>query len=109
MSDPTHERKVAVIANEDIYMGFRALGIEVHDPAGEKRSAGEILASLSPAEYAVVYVAEDIGGEIWEEISRRNRETPQAVILIPAGIRATGAASERIKELVRRAVGADIG
>ena len=97
--------KIAIIGNQDAFRGFQALGVEVFNPAG---NADAILTGLDPQDYAVVFVGEDIAGEMPELIGERNRVTVQAVIVIPSGRQRSGAAAERIRRLVRRAVGADI-
>ena len=97
--------KIAIIGKQDAFLGFQALGVEVFNPEGD---AAAVLTGLAPEEFAVVFVGEDIAEEIPELIGERNRATVQAVIVIPSGRQRSGAAAERIRQLVRRAVGADI-
>jgi V/A-type H+-transporting ATPase subunit F len=97
--------KIAILGNQDAFLGFRALGVEVFKPQGDPAA---VLNDLAPEEYAVIFVGEDIAEEIPELIGERNRTTVQAVIVIPSGRQRSGAAAERIRQLVRRAVGADI-
>jgi vacuolar-type H+-ATPase subunit F/Vma7 len=101
--------RIAIIGNEELYAGFKALGVEVMDPSKEGKQAGEILALLDPARYAIVFVSEPEAHYVWDIISERNRNTSQTVTVIPAGHEQTGAAGMKIRELVRRAVGADVG
>lgn len=103
------DEKIAIIGNEDFFAGFRALGVIVRDPAQEGVESEEIFSSLDPAEYAVVFVAEQEAEKLWDMISERNRKTPQTVIAVPGGRERTGSAGMKIRELVRRAVGADVG
>lgn len=102
------DNKVAIIGSMDSYMGFRALGVEVSDPVIEERNAVEILESLSPEEYTIVFIAENYAEQMMDEISKRNKDTTQSVIIIPSGHTTKGIAGERIRNLVRRAVGADV-
>lgn len=99
--------KIAIIGKNDAFMGFRALGVEVIEPA-EGRDIHTVLESLDPERYAVVFIIEQYAQAVIESISERNRRTKQAVIIIPSGHKRTGVAGERIRQLVRRAVGADI-
>lgn len=101
--------KIAIIGSEDFFAGFSTLGVEVKDPAIEGRQAEEILASFDPVSYAIVFVAEQYALDLWEIISERNKDTAQTVIVIPGGHETTGIAGMKIRQLVRRAVGADIG
>ena len=101
--------RIAIIGDEDFFAGFSALGIEIRDLSKEGRQADEVLSSLDPVHYAIVFVAEQYAPDMWDIISERNKNTPQTVIVIPGGQEATGIAGMKIRQLVRRAVGADIG
>lgn len=102
------KNRIAIVGNGDLYTGFKALGVEVMDTSKEDRDAREILTLLDPAEYAIVFVSEPEARDLWEMISERNRDTSQTVTVIPAGREQTETAGMKIRQLVRRAVGADI-
>jgi vacuolar-type H+-ATPase subunit F/Vma7 len=100
--------KIAIIGSAELFMGFKALGVDIHDPAQSGLSASEVLSMLGPVEYAIVFIGEHYSEGILDEIMYRNKKMSQSVIIIPSGRERSGIAGKRIRQLVRRAVGADI-
>lgn len=100
--------RIAIVGRQDAFQGFRALGVDVREPGEAGDSVEQLLRSLDPREYGIVFVSDELAAGIQEIIDERTRRTTQAVIVIPSGKAAAGRAGERIRRLVRRAVGADI-
>ena len=100
--------KIAIVGARDYFQGFMALGVEIVEPNKEDESCRDLLQALDPEEYSIVFIAEDYAMTISDAIDQRNKSTNQAVIVIPSGKENLGIAGEKIRLLVRRAVGVDI-
>ena len=100
--------KVAVIGSRDSILGFKGLGISIFSvKKGEE--ASRTLATIANNDYAAIFITEDFAEGV-EEILKDLRERPlPTVTFIPAGAKGTrGLGMERLRNSVRKAVGADI-
>ncbi len=99
--------KIAVIGSRDCVLGFKGLGISVFS-VKDGEEAGRTLSSIAGDDYAVIFITEDfaegVGGAL-KEIAGRPLPT---VTFIPASKGAGGLGMERLRDSVRKAVGADI-
>ncbi len=96
--------KIAVLGDRESICGFACLGAEtavVYDETTAKREFDRLLNE----NYGVIYITEQYGEILKEEISLTDNAVTPAVILIP-GVRGnTGKGMENIGKAVERAVG----
>ena len=98
---------VAVIGDRDSVLCFKAVGVDVY-PAADPAEAAEIFGRLIRDEYAVIFITEPLAVELDEQIQEVAYRPLPSVVLIPNSKGALGHGSERIREVVKKAVGADI-
>ena len=100
--------KIAVIGDRDSVLGFRALGLDVFFEENTE-SARRTLHRLAGESYAVIYITEQLAGELTADIDRYKSEVTPAVILIPGKTGSLGLGAQALQSAIERAVGADIG
>lgn len=75
--------KIALIGDKDTIIGFKLLGVSLF-PVTSKDEAVEVLDKLVKEEYAVIFVTEDIAGQIVEEIERLQKISFASITIMPA-------------------------
>lgn len=99
--------KIAVLGDRESVLGFKALGLDVY-PAETADDAREILHRLARENCAVIYLTEQLGAQLGEEIARYKNKLTPAIILIPGKEGSLGIGMANVKSAVEKAVGADI-
>lgn len=99
--------KIAVMGDRDSIYGFAAIGMEPF-VFTEKEKAGEKLQELAKNGYGIIYITEELGGKLEEEIAFYRKEHLPAVILIPGVSKNTGHGMKAVQKSVIQAVGSDI-
>jgi V/A-type H+-transporting ATPase subunit F len=102
--------KIAVIGGRDTVMGFKALGLDTF-PAESSAEATKILRQLtreSEAEYAIIYIEENLAAEMQNEIAKFKDSPSPAIILIPGREGSIGLGLQALHDAVERAVGTNI-
>lgn len=98
--------KVAFIGPYDLIFPFKSLGAEIIN--SENRDVSEIKKEIEESEFAVVYVFEDVFREL-EEFQELVSRPDINIVPIPGIEGSQGYGKKRIRELVKKAVGMDIG
>ncbi len=75
--------KIALMGNRETIIGFKLLGISIF-PVKKKEESVEILNKLVREEYAVIFVTEEIGGQIIEEIETLQKTSFTSITIIPS-------------------------
>jgi V/A-type H+-transporting ATPase subunit F len=99
--------KIAVMGDSDSVLGFKALGLDVY-PVENVEQAKRTLHRLAKEDCAIVYMTEQLGAQIPEELARYKDAVMPAIILIPGKDGSLGIGQENVTQSVVRAVGADI-
>ena len=99
--------KIAVIGDRDSIYGFATLGLETF-PVLSKEEGAKKLDELAHTEYAIIYITEQLMGEIAETIDKYKEQQLPAIIPIPGVNGNTGKGMAAVKRLVEQAVGSDI-
>ncbi len=99
--------KIAVMGDRDSIYGFAALGMEPV-PVKETSEAVRKLREMVDGQYAVIYMTEELGSQIRNEIDRYREYELPAIILIPGTSGNTGLGMEQVRRSVIQAVGSDI-
>ena len=99
--------KIAVLGDLDSVLGFKALGLEVCPVAtGEEGRAA--LHRLAKENYAIIYMTEQLAGQLKQDVAHYQDALTPAIILIPGKEGSLGMGMASITTAVERAVGADI-
>lgn len=98
---------VAIIGERDAVLCMKAVGIEVI-PATDAAEAGDRLRDALDRGFKVVFLTETLAGGLGPRLREVALGPRQSVVLIPGprGVPSLGRA--HLREVVRRAVGADI-
>jgi V/A-type H+-transporting ATPase subunit F len=99
--------KIAVMGDSDSVLGFKALGLDVY-PVDDAEHARKTLRQLAKEDCAIVYMTEQLGVQIPEELARYKDALTPAIILIPGKEGSLGIGQENVTKSVVRAIGADI-
>ena len=99
--------KIAVMGDYDSIYGFAAVGLDTY-PLSDEKEAEKQLHQLVLAQYAVIYITEELAAQIPHEIARYREQVLPAIIQIPGVAGNTGAGIEGVKKSVEQAVGSDI-
>ena len=99
--------KIAVLGDSDSVLGFRALGMEACPVSGPEEGR-QALHRMARENYAVIYMTEQLAGQLKHDIDRYKDALTPAVILIPGKEGSLGIGMANVKTAVERAVGADI-
>jgi V/A-type H+-transporting ATPase subunit F len=99
--------RLAVIGDIDSVVLFKAVGAEVF-PVTSADEAGDVLVRLADEQYAIVCITEQFGDELLPLVERYSDRPAPAVVFIPSNKGSTGTGMARLREIVKKAVGADI-
>lgn len=99
--------KIGVVGDKDSVLGFKALGLDVV-PVESVDDARTSIHKMARADYAVIYLTEQLAEELEPELARYKDSLTPAIILIPGKEGTLGIGMARVTENVIRAVGADI-
>lgn len=103
---PTH--KIAAVGEEDIILGFKALGIETH-PVAEAKDVVALLEHLiNSKEYGIIFVSESMAEKVEGLMTEYGSLPLPSVVYIPGSQGSQGFAMKRIRGIIEKAVGADI-
>lgn len=99
--------RLAVIGDIDSVVLFKAVGVDVF-PVSSSEEAGVALERLANDQYAVICVTEQYGEELLPLVERYSDKPSPAVVFIPSNRGSAGIGMARLREIVKKAVGADI-
>lgn len=99
--------KIAVVGDKDSVLAFGALGIDVYTVTNGD-DARKAVDSLAKNQYGIIFVTEQIASLIPDTISRYDKETIPAVILIPNNQGTLNIGMDRINANVEKAIGTNI-
>jgi V/A-type H+-transporting ATPase subunit F len=98
---------IAIIGDKDSVLSFKAVGVSVF-PTTDVEEARKIFRELIRGDYAVIYITEQLAEGLDDEIQKVAFQPLPSVVLIPNSKGSLGFGSRRIREVVKKAVGADI-
>jgi vacuolar-type H+-ATPase subunit F/Vma7 len=111
LNSATHGRgevsagRVGVVGRSDVIAPFRAAGFAVF-PVEPGPEAGTKVEALIAAGLSVLFYTEDLSTHLAGLIGRYSRGATPCLVMLPMGAEQRG--FERLRETVRRAVGADV-
>lgn len=99
--------KIAVIGERDCILGFKALGVSIF-PVETGEEASQALTAIRDSDYAVIFISEDFTDDVNDLLEELQKKPLPAITLIPGTRGSRGLARERLRQNVRKAIGADI-
>ncbi len=99
--------KIAVLGDRDSVLGFKALGLETFD-VESSTEARKVLAELAERDYAIIYITENLTGELSDDIKLYDSRAIPAIIPIPGRTGTLGIGMDALNRAVERAVGVNI-
>ncbi len=96
---------VGVIGRPDVIAPFRAAGFAVF-PVEPGPDASAKTEALLHTGISVLFYTEDLSPHLADLVSRHSRRATPCLVMLPMGAERRGSA--RLREIVRRAVGADV-
>ena len=99
--------KIALMGNRDTIIGFKLLGVSLF-PINKKEEAVEILNKLVKEEYAVIFVTEEIGCQIIEEIEILQKTSFASITIIPSKSEKKYLGLKILRKNIEKAIGTDI-
>jgi V/A-type H+-transporting ATPase subunit F len=102
-----HSPKICAIGDYDTVMIFRSLGIRVY-PVTDVSEAGTIFNQSVKEGFHVIFLTEKLARDMGDVLKKVNLTWTPMVAVIPDCHGSTGYAFERVRETVKKAIGADI-
>jgi len=99
--------KIALMGDRDTIIGFKLLGISLFT-VNKREEAVEILNKLVKEEYAVIFVTEEIGCRIIEEIEILQRTSFTSITIIPSKSEKKYLGLKILRKNIEKAIGTDI-
>jgi len=99
--------KIAVIGDKDSILGFRTIGVDTFSVTSSD-AALVTLKELVAEDYGVIFITEELAGDLEDVIAELNKRFLPAVVLIPNSKGTLGLGMAQIKKNVEKAIGADI-
>jgi len=99
--------KIAAIGKRDAILPYKAIGVEIYITE-EKNEFKTIIEKLVKEKYAIVLVTEEIAEKYADIIKEYNEYMIPSIIPVPGTEGSTGYGARRLREAVKKAVGADI-
>ena len=101
--------KIGVMGGRETVMGFKALGLDTY-PVDDLEEARHVFREITreEAQYAIIYVEENLAQGLQAEIDRFKDVPTPAIILIPGRDGSLGMGLQALNSAVERAVGTNI-
>ncbi len=99
--------KIGVIGDRESILGFKAVGLDVFS-TDDPEEAKKILKRIAKENFAIIYITENLYGEMIDEVDEYADLRTPAIIPIPGKEGSLGIGMTSVKKSVERAVGSDI-
>ena len=98
---------IAIVGDGDSISCFHAVGVDVY-PADRPEEVRSVFKEVTKQAYAIIFVTEQSARHIKEEIEELAWQPVPSIVLIPNNRGSLGLGRKGVREVVKRAVGADI-
>ena len=98
---------IAVIGDRESILCFQAVGLKTF-PATGPEEARELMAQAFKGDYAVIFLTEGLAGPLGDMIEEAANRPLPSIVLIPNNRGSLGIALGKMRDMIRKAVGADI-
>jgi V/A-type H+-transporting ATPase subunit F len=100
--------KIAAVGEEDIVLGFKALGIEIYPVDDPEATVSVVNQLMNSPDYGIILVSESLADKVEALMSEIGPRPLPSLVYIPGSKGSQGFAMQRIRKIIERAVGADI-
>ncbi len=98
---------VICIGNKNVVMPYSAVGFDIRVVSNAEEAIRAVNEALE-GEYSLIFVQEDYYEEISEIIEKTMESAIPVISAIPGPLGASGKAFENLREIIKKAIGADI-
>ncbi len=104
--------KIAIIGGRDSILGFTSMGIEIFPVQNEQEALRESTRLVKEEKdvYAIIFITDDLAAGIDKQLEALKKEITllPAIVIIPSHKGSLGLATQKIRKMVEKALGADI-
>jgi V/A-type H+-transporting ATPase subunit F len=100
--------KIAAVGEEDIVLGFKALGIEIYPVDDPETTVTVVKKLMDSSDYGIIFVSESLATKVEAIVAESGPRPLPSLVYIPGTKGSQGFAMQRIRKIIERAVGADI-
>ncbi len=98
---------IAAIGERDLILPFKAIGVQVF-PVEEIEEARDVMGRLIKEGYGLILITEGLASRLEDLLKEVSTEPTPSIVPIPSSGGSTGFALGRLRETIKKAVGADI-
>jgi len=98
---------VICIGNKNVVMPYSAVGFDIRVVSNAEEAIRAVNEALE-GKYSLIFVQEDYYEEISEIIEKTMESAIPVISAIPGPLGASGKAFENLREIIKKAIGADI-
>jgi len=99
---------IAIIGDKDTIWPFKAFGFAVY-PLKDINDANEMLKGMLNKNYSIIFVTEDLFKQCEQQIQEIQSLPLPAIVILPNNQGSQGIGQGRLQQILRRAVGSEIG
>lgn len=100
-------RNIACVGRYETVFPFRAIGLHTVQCNNSKETR-ESIEQLVREGFGLIFVEEEFYGDLKDLLDEYREEVTPAIVAIPGAVGSKGEALERIREIIKKAIGADI-
>lgn len=106
MNQEILDKKILIIAKEDVASSFRFLGIETLSVTDEKNAIESFINLKSDMDkYGIIYITEEFYKILKEEIAKFSAKTTPAIVIIPDNTGSKNLGQKLMDQAVEQATG----
>lgn len=98
---------IAAVGGRDLILPFKAIGVQIF-PVEKIEDAKETMRNLIRQGYGLILVTEDLASKLEDVLDEVSTQPTPSIVPIPSSGGPTGFALGRLRETIKKAVGADI-
>ena len=99
--------KIAILADEDLVLGFRALGVSTYPVTNREEVFHALREVIQDKDISIAYITEKWAVEISELIEELSAQEETIIVVIPDHRPSSGWAKTKMRKAAIKAVGAD--
>jgi len=98
---------IAAVGERDLILPFKAIGVRVF-PVTKAEEARVAVSALIREGYGLILITENLAQDLEDVLKEVSLEPTPSIVPIPSSGGSTGFALRRLRETIKKAVGADI-
>lgn len=98
---------IAAVGERDLILPFKAIGVQIFPVRGIEEVRG-VMSRLIREDYGLILITEDLASKLEDLLKEVSTQPTPSIVPIPSSGGSTGFALGRLRETIKKAVGADI-